>query len=108
MKPEINIQEVIKQTIKDVAYSRSGGTIENHENGMCTSDMITRYDFPEDILDKRIDELAKILIEDRKKLEDKIKSMEERLEWLDCLEAAGVDNWSGYSYAQDIRNGEEE
>ncbi len=25
-------------------------------------------------------------------------------EWLQCLEAAGVDNWSGFEEAQDIRD----
>jgi hypothetical protein len=30
----------------------------------------------------------------------------ERLEWLDCLESAGVDNWSGYDYAVELLNGE--
>ena len=25
-------------------------------------------------------------------------------EWLECLEAAGVDNWSGYDYAVDLYN----
>lgn len=28
----------------------------------------------------------------------------ERLEWLDALEAAGVDNWNGYDYAREILN----
>lgn len=28
------------------------------------------------------------------------QSMVDRLEWLDCLEAAGVDNWQGYDEAQ--------
>ena len=27
----------------------------------------------------------------------------ERDDWLMCLEAAGVDNWEGYYYAQDMR-----
>ena len=27
--------------------------------------------------------------------------------WLGCLEAAGVDNWDGYSDAIDILNGDE-
>jgi len=29
--------------------------------------------------------------------------------WLQCLEAAGVDNWSGYDYARELyQNGGEE
>lgn len=31
----------------------------------------------------------------------------EQVEWLECLEAAGVDNWSGYEIAIDIQNGED-
>lgn len=34
--------------------------------------------------------------------------MLERLEWLDCLEAAGVDNWEGYDIALEMLDGEEE
>jgi len=40
------------------------------------------------------------------KAEAVIKDLEqaqERLEWLDCLEAAGVDNWQGIDIAFDIR-----
>lgn len=32
----------------------------------------------------------------------------ERDNWLNCLEAAGVDNWSGYDYAKEILNGSED
>ena len=28
--------------------------------------------------------------------------MNERLTWLECLEGAGVDNWDGFAYAQDL------
>lgn len=34
--------------------------------------------------------------------------LQQRNEWLSALENAGVDNWSGYGYARDILNGEEE
>ena len=31
-----------------------------------------------------------------------------RSDWLDCLESAGVDNWCGYEYAQELsREGDE-
>jgi hypothetical protein len=26
----------------------------------------------------------------------------EQVEWLDCLNAAGVDNWEGYDYAREL------
>jgi hypothetical protein len=32
----------------------------------------------------------------------------ERDTWLSCLEAAGVDNWSGIDYAYDLKDAEEE
>lgn len=28
----------------------------------------------------------------------------ERVSWLDCLEAAGVDNWCGFEHAQTMRD----
>lgn len=30
-------------------------------------------------------------------------SLKEDANWLSCLEAAGVDNWDGYSFAHEIR-----
>ena len=30
----------------------------------------------------------------------------DRVDWLDCLEAAGVDNWEGWEEACAIRDGE--
>ena len=37
-------------------------------------------------------------------LEAEIDFMQEDLDWLDCLNEAGVDNWSGWDYASDIYN----
>lgn len=34
------------------------------------------------------------------------KELQERDSWLYCLEAAGVDNWSGFDLACEIRDGE--
>jgi len=34
-----------------------------------------------------------------------IKRLEDRSEWLQCLEYAGVDNWEGYNLAHDIKDG---
>ena len=39
-----------------------------------------------------------------KELEDKIAQQEEELEWLDCLEAVGVDEWEGCEAAQELMN----
>ena len=30
------------------------------------------------------------------------EQVKEKLDWLQCLEAAGVDNWEGYDYAGDM------
>lgn len=34
-------------------------------------------------------------------LED-YRELIQRVNWLECLEAAGVDNWDGYDYAQEL------
>lgn len=39
---------------------------------------------------------------------EEYEEIQERLNWLDALEAAGVDNWVGYDNAVDILNSEEE
>lgn len=42
---------------------------------------------------------------------DELDKKDKRLEWLDCLDAAGVDNWEGIEEAIRIRkewNGEED
>lgn len=39
-----------------------------------------------------------------KGLQSRIKSLEDRDAWLQCLEAAGVDNWQGIDEAFDMRN----
>jgi len=36
-----------------------------------------------------------------------VESLAKRAEWLECLEAAGVDNWEGYSDARAIQRGED-
>ena len=35
-------------------------------------------------------------------------AMQERLDWLQCLEDAGVDNWSGIDYAREMLTREED
>lgn len=38
--------------------------------------------------------------------ESELKKLQERDDWLSCLEAAGVDNWCGWDLACEIRDGE--
>ena len=33
---------------------------------------------------------------------EEYKKIKDRLVWLDCLEQAGVDNWEGMEYAQEL------
>ena len=33
---------------------------------------------------------------------EEYEQLKEDSEWLQCLEAAGVDNWQGYDYACDL------
>ncbi|NUR64373.1 MAG: hypothetical protein HOQ47_01320, partial [Streptomyces sp.] len=42
--------------------------------------------------------------EDVEKLRKRLAELEQRDEWLSCLEAAGVDNWSGYEHAISLRD----
>ena len=37
----------------------------------------------------------------------KYNQLLENSNWLECLESAGVDNWEGWDYAVDIKNGKE-
>lgn len=37
-------------------------------------------------------------------LQSEYDSLIEDRKWLQCLESAGVDNWSGYEYARDLFN----
>ena len=40
--------------------------------------------------------------------QERLDKLEEDSEFLCCLQAAGVDNWDGYEYAQDMMSEEEE
>lgn len=40
--------------------------------------------------------------EDSIKLLSDLRDADEDALWLQCLESAGVDNWSGYDYASDL------
>jgi phosphoglycerate dehydrogenase-like enzyme len=45
----------------------------------------------------------------RKELEESLAEDAEKLRWLQCLEGAGVDNWDGIDYADELfQAGEEE
>lgn len=37
---------------------------------------------------------------------DEYRRLQDSDHWLECLNAAGVDNWSGIDYARDIYNAE--
>lgn len=39
---------------------------------------------------------------------DKVEEMLEQLQWLEALEDAGVDNWSGIDYAYELLRGYKE
>lgn len=39
---------------------------------------------------------------------EELKQADKDLNWLECLESAGVDNWSGIDYAHELRDEEEE
>lgn len=54
-----------------------------------------------------IEELKQLHKDDVKILKG-IKEIEKDLTWLQCLENAGVDNWEGYYYAQELFEEESE
>lgn len=68
-------------------------------------DLIKKLDQLLSHLNSEENELA---LEFRKELEQELAYSAERLHWLECLESAGVDNWSGIDFAHDLRDGEEE
>ena len=49
--------------------------------------------------------------EEQKKINQELckenEKLEERSDWLSCLESAGVDNWEGYDYAVDLSEEQE-
>jgi len=55
--------------------------------------------------DPKMDEMIEVSKLEFENMKKRIEHLEERDAWLDCLEIAGVDNWEGYSYACDIRDG---
>ena len=38
---------------------------------------------------------------------EEYEEMLTRIDWLECLESAGVDNWEGFDYAVEIYNSED-
>lgn len=55
--------------------------------------------------------MAEIEIEGKKFVvisKDEYDSMARDVDWLVCLQAAGVDNWSGIEYAIQLRGGDDD
>lgn len=52
---------------------------------------------------KQVD-INKKLTSDCERLVEERRRLQKRVDWLDCLEAAGVDNWIGCDMAADIRD----
>lgn len=61
--------------------------------------MLEQFDALMEHLGSREDEMARAV---RTLLENYISEAESSALWLECLEGAGVDNWSGFDYAQDM------
>ena len=57
----------------------------------------TAYNPPEDY------EISEVYMVSKEDLDDLLSDST----WLQCLEAAGVDNWQGISYAHELRGDEE-
>ncbi len=65
-----------------------------------TNEMVTVNELTFKYFMSENDELKKEII----KLNKTVSAMEDDIEWLNCLEQAGVDNWEGFGVAQDIRD----
>jgi hypothetical protein len=63
---------------------------------------VNREDRIRDLWRYGTDELVQTVIE----LEEKVTELKERDDFLNALEAVGVDNWEGYSTAWQIYEGE--
>lgn len=61
--------------------------------------MIEQFDALMEHLGSREDSMAMAV---RTLLENYISEAESSALWLGCLESAGVDNWSGFDYAQEM------
>lgn len=44
--------------------------------------------------------------EQYEELKENLEELQKEVKFLDCLSAAGVDNWDGYSYAQELMEDE--
>lgn len=81
------------KSVKDVYYSTGGDpSLEEmvEVNNLCAEYYRIELEKTQEVLEKQI---------------IRNKSLQERDEWLSCLEQAGVDNWDGYSFAIDIKEG---
>lgn len=63
------------------------------------SGLLHHFDMLMSHLNAREDSLAE---ETRELLVEYIKDADDNQLWIDCLESAGVDNWNGYDYAQEM------
>ena len=61
-----------------------------------------RYESETDYVDSTVDKAEMLLSE----LESYIETLEYKSKWLECLEAAGVDNWEGCEYASELMEDE--
>lgn len=97
------VTELVGETV-GMAVKRTGGDATQKELVQVNKESMEYY------LHKFIEEEKKNaeLTKKNSELEYQIEKLEERDEWLSCLEQAGVDNWEGFGIAKDILNREEE
>lgn len=86
--------------IEELPKGESIGSIMEKIGEPTTEDMVEVNKMSMDyFIDKN-----KVIEAEKQVLEDKCKAMEKDVNWLLCLESAGVDNWEGYGIAIDIKN----
>lgn len=97
------IKERIGRVSFDSAYVKGdpwkGYEVKDVNTGIVLAEVSAGYD-AEYIAYSRIDILC--LLEMVEEMQWEIEQLEKEAEFLNCLEACGVDNWSGYSDAREM------
>lgn len=66
---------------------------------------MSNYDISQVLEWELEDHIREVIVELNNRIMDleiKVEEMEYDVAFLDCLSAAGVDNWDGYEYAQEM------
>jgi hypothetical protein len=85
----------------------SGLNVRPHMRSVCSRSTLRTNNSPQVrrnlVSDYRVEAATKEEWAERAfRAEEKVAKLQEELKWLEALEAAGVDNWSGIEYAHEL------